>query len=175
MFVSFLFLNDSMGRQKKQQIKTIGCIACGMRQRTIEKLNRILSLNTSYEEQHVFLQIHETKDNDTLIYDPSHRIYQHFVKQIDTYEQITVEEDVYSLHQFQQFLQQLSSSTIDNETMRFYECWNVLFQFLDKKQSFWCSIRFEELFGFDVKDQPDVLHRSEKRKKLFFHFTQKPI
>lgn len=170
-----------MTRQKKQQPKpkirtTLGCIACGMRQRTIEKLNQILSLRVHHEEEHVFLRFQETGE-DTLIYDPSHRIYQHFVKEHDVYEEITVEKDVYSLVQFQKFIQQLSSSTIDNETMRFYECWKILFHCLDKRQSFWCSIRFEELFGLEGEEEEshNILYRSEKKKKLLFHFTPKPI
>lgn len=174
-FLNGLFYRTTIMRKQQSRKtttkKTTGCIACGMRQRTIEKLDRILSLSTNHEEKHVFLRTEDTQDHDTLIYDPSHRLYQHFIKNRETYERITVDQDVYSINLFQQFLQELLSSTLDEDTLRYYEQWDVLFRCLNKKQSFWCSIRFEELFGVESKDH-DVLHRSEKKKKIIFHFTE---
>lgn len=177
MFVicCYVFCSLQIMRQqkKKQQAskKTTTCIACGMRQRTIERLDRVLSLSTNHEEQHVFLRCHDTED-DTLFYDPSHRIYQHYVKDQEAYERITVEPDVYSLQMFHGFLQELLSSTLDEHTLKYYDGWDVLFRCFQQKKSFWCSTRLEELFGVEGEDeQPDVLHRSEKKKKITFHFT----
>lgn len=165
-----------MRQQKKKQQSSkktsTSCIACGMRQRTIERLDRVLSLSTNHEEQHVFLRCHDTED-DTLIYDPSHRLYQHYIKNLEVYERITVEPDVYSLQLFQVFLQDILSSTLDEDTLKHYDAWDVLFRCFQQKKSFWCSVRIEELFGVEGEDeQPNVLHRSEKKKKVTFHFTR---
>lgn len=147
-----------------QAKKTAGCIGCSMRQRTIEKLDRVLSMGTIKEDHHVFLRWDPDKE---LLYDPSGRLFQHYVKDMGVYEQITIDPNVYSLGLVREFFQELSRHTLDEDTMRYYDGWCALFRCLTERKSFWCSVRLEEVFGMD---EDAVLFRSEKRKKIFFHF-----
>lgn len=142
------------------------CIGCQLRQQQLDHLQQEQVVFSDVID--VFLTVYKEYE-DVLIYDPSHRIYQHFVKDPDVYEMVTVKENTYSLQQFSSFLKELLTQTLDEKTFHLYESWDALYKFFQKQQVFWCSVSLEETFGSLQTTQ----HLYIKRKKIFFYFVKK--
>jgi len=161
-----LFFRQNMTRKKPQSAQP--CIGCRLRQQELDRLQKEQQSNIYSEVVDVFLTLY-TENHDVLIYDPSHRIYQHFIKDPDVYEMVTVRENTYSMKQFSSFLEQLLSKTLDEDLFHHYECWDALYKFFQKEEIFWCTVSLEEVFG----NQQDKKHLRVKRKKIIFYFIKK--
>lgn len=138
------------------------CIGCHMRQQELDQLKK----NTSHDclIVDVFLSVHY-QDGDTLIHDPSQRLFQHFIKDPNVYQTIISAPNTYSLNLFSSFLKDLLSHTLDEDLLHKYETWQCLFHFLQKQQVFWCMVSLQETFG-DCEFQ----HSFVKKKKIIFYF-----
>jgi hypothetical protein len=152
-----------MPRKKPQSAQP--CIGCRLRQ---QELDRLKKEQVYSEIVDVFLTLY-TEKNDVLIYDPSNRIYQHFIKDPDVYEMITTREKTYSMKNFSSFLEQLLSETLDEDIFHLYEYWDALYKFFQKEEIFWCATSLEETFG----NHQDNKHIRVKRKKIIFYFVKK--
>lgn len=155
-----------MTRKKSQALHP--CIGCLFRQQELDRLKQENDNKIFSEVVDVFLTIYE-EDDDTLIYDPSHRIYQHFIKDPDVYEVITTKQQTYSMKQFSSFLKQLLMETLDEKTFHLYEFWDSLYKFFQKEEIFWCTISLNESFGSQHHDKQ--IH--VKCKKIIFYFVKK--
>jgi len=144
------------------------CIGCRIRQQELDRLQQEEISKVFSEVVDVFLTVYKEK-GDVLIYDPSHRLYQHFVKDPEVYEMITLKENTYSMKQFSLFLGQLLNETLDESTFHRYQFWDALYRFLQKEEIFWCTTSFEETFG--SHHQKKQVHI--KRKKIIFYFVKK--
>lgn len=144
------------------------CIGCRLRQQELDRIKQEETSKIFSEVVDVFLTLYK-QEEDVLIYDPSHRLYQHFIKDPDVYEIITLKENTYSMKQFSFFLEQLLSETLDETTFYRYEYWNALYKFLQKEEIFWCTTSYEETFGSQHQKKQTHL----KRKKIIFYFVKK--
>lgn len=144
------------------------CIGCRFRQQELDRLQQEEISKVFSDVVDVFLTVYK-EDDDVLIYDPSHRLYQHFVKDPEVYEMITLKENTYSIKQFSLFLEQLLSDTLDEATFHRYQFWDALYKFLQKEEIFWCTASFEETFG--SQSQKKKIHL--KQKKIIFYFVKK--
>ena len=163
-----------MNKKKQQQTK---CIGCTFRQKEINQLALKLKKQEEQEKQKSMVPTetieciltYETTADDVLIYDPSHRIYQHFIKDPDIMEEITADINTYSLHLFSLFLEQMLSATLSEELYGYYERWEWVYNKFKQKETFWCLARFEEQYGGNDTN----MKCSARSKKINFYFTKK--
>jgi hypothetical protein len=144
------------------------CIGCRLRQQELDRIKQEETSKVFSEVVDVFLTVYN-KEEDVLIYDPSHRIYQHFIKDPDVYEMITLKENTYSMKKFSLFLEKLLNETLDEATFHLYQFWDALYRFFQKEEIFWCTASFEETFG----SQHHKKQVHAKRKKIIFYFVKK--
>lgn len=153
---------------KKKTQPSRPCIGCRLRQQELDRLQQEEITKVFSDVVDVFLTVYK-EEGDVLIYDPSHRLFQHFIKDPDVYEMITVKENTYSMKQYSFFLEQLLNETLDETTFHHYQYWDALYRFLEKEEIFWCTTSFEETFG--SQHQKKQIHI--KRKKIIFYFVKK--
>lgn len=148
--------------------KSQPCIGCRLRQQELDRLQQEETRKVFSETVDVFLTLYK-QGEDVLIYDPSHRLYQHFIKDPDVYERLTIKENTYSMKQFSFFLEQLLTETLDEDTFHCYGYWDTLYRFFQKEEIFWCTTSLEETFG----SQHEKKQVHTKRKKIIFYFVKK--
>lgn len=151
---------------KKQPARP--CIGCRLRQQELDRLQQEEINKVFSEVVDVFLTVYK-EDGDVLIYDPSHRLYQHFVKDPDVYDSITLKENTYSMKHFSFFLERMLSETLDEATFHHYQHWDALHGFLQQEEIFWCTTSFEETFGSHLQKKQTHI----KKKKIIFYFVKK--
>ena len=144
------------------------CIGCCLRQQELDRLQQEETRKVFSDVVDVFLTLYK-QGEDTLIYDPSQRLYQHFIKDPDVYNMITFQENTYSMKLFSVFLEQLLNETLDEATFHRYGYWDALYKFLQKEEIFWCTTSYEETFGSQHQKKQNHI----KRKKIIFYFVKK--
>lgn len=162
----------------KNKNKQTKCIGCAFRQ---QELNQLALKLQKQEQEHKTAVPTETIEciltcrtngDDVLIYDSSHRLYQHFIKDPDVMEEITADTDTYSLQMFSSFLEKLLSATLSEELYWYYERWEWLFHQFKQQETFWCTARFEEQYGTS-DDNKNKTKSFVRYKKINFYFTKK--
>lgn len=117
----------------------------------------------------VFLTTYE-ENGDTLIFDPTNRVYQHFIKDPETYDALVVKQNTYSMKNLAFVMEKMLERTMDEDTFHLFGNLERLQNVFRERTLFWCSVSLQETFGSQNSDEETT---QLKHKKICFYFIEK--